>query len=162
MASVIIALGSNLGEPHKELLAAKNFLQDISTQPALYSSIFRSEPLGPSKNDFLNAVIRIQTELSPAELFEKCKYHEINRGRPSRYPKWTARIIDLDIISYDDLVIQQDTLIIPHKEYTRRLFVLLPLQEIAPDWEDPKTGTPIKKLIDRAPSIKIKRTSLTW
>lgn len=162
MASVIIALGSNLGEPHKELQAAKKFLQDLSTKPVLCSSIFRSEPLGPSKNDFLNAVIHIQTELNPAELFEKCKHHEKKRGRPSRYPKWTARTIDLDIISYDHLVVQRDTLIIPHKEYTRRLFVLLPLQEIAPEWEDPQTGTPIKKLIDRAPSIQIERTSLTW
>lgn len=162
MAKVNIALGSNLNDPHQQLIWAKKFLSSISEVPISQSSIYRSEPIGPSDNDFFNAVVTLQTGLSPEELFQLIKQQEKEQGRPSRYPKWVARTIDLDIITYDNLVLQTDTLIIPHKEYDQRLFVLLPLQEIHPDWSDPVTQQPIADLIKSAPEMRITKMELSW
>lgn len=162
MAQVIIALGSNLNDPHQQLKTALDFLVDLSTSKLKKSSIYRSEPIGPSEKDFLNAVAIIETELEPFELFEKLKEQEKKQGRPSRYPKWTARTLDLDIIAWDHLVIETDTLIIPHQEYTRRLFVLLPLKEVLPDWKDPISAQHVDELIEQAPSLEIDKTKLNW
>lgn len=162
MAQVIIALGSNLDGPHKQLKTAGKFLEDISLSPIKKSSIYRSEPVGPSENDFLNAVAVIETDLEPAQLFEKLKAQEKKQGRPSRYPKWTARTLDLDIIGWDDLVIETDTLIIPHQEYKSRLFVLLPLKDVLPDWQDPDSAQHVVELIKQAPKLDIVKTTLNW
>ncbi len=162
MAQVIIALGSNLEDPHAQLKKAKRFLESISDKEVLASPIYSSEPVGPSEQDFLNAVVVLESGLSPGELFQKLKAQEKNQGRPSRYPKWTARTIDLDIIAYDDLVLHTDSLIIPHNEYTKRLFVLLPLKDVLSDWKDPENAQRIDELIDEAPMIRISKTKLSW
>lgn len=162
MAQVVIALGSNLNDPHLQLHKAASFLEELSDSGIKTSVIYKSEPVGPSENDFLNGVIVIETKLSPKELFESLKQQEKKQGRPSRYPKWAARTIDLDIIAYDDLVIETDTLIIPHQEYTRRLFVLLPLKDVFPDWKDPVSAQHVDELIEQAPSLEIVRTTLNW
>lgn len=162
MAQVVIALGSNLNNPHQQLQKAAEFLRSISTSEIKASNIYKSEPVGPSENDFLNGVIAIQTELTPLELFDQLKAQEKKQGRPSRYPKWTARTIDLDIIAYDNLVIETDSLIIPHQEYTRRLFVLLPLSDVFPNWEDPVSAQHIDTLIEKAPSLEIEKIALNW
>lgn len=162
MAQVIIALGSNLDDPHNQLKTAKSFLESISSSKIYASSIYSSEPVGPSENDFLNAVICIQTEKKPDEVFKLLKEQEKKQGRPSRYPKWVARTIDLDIIAFDSLVLHTDTLIIPHSEYTKRLFVLLPLNDVFPNWEDPVTAQPIGELIQKASKIRITKTQLNW
>ena len=162
MAPVIIALGSNLDEPHQQLKSAKEFLTTLSISDINSSSIYRSEPVGPSEQDFLNAVIKIETNLNPSDLFKELKNQEKMQGRPSRYPKWTARTIDLDIIAYDDLVLETDTLIIPHAEYKNRLFVLLPLKEVFPDWKDIENAQPIEDMIANAPQIRIQKTKLAW
>lgn len=162
MAQVVIALGSNLENPHSQLKKAKSFLESISNQEVENSPIYTSEPVGPSEQDFLNAVAIIETGLKPEELFEQLKKQEKSQGRPSRYPKWTARTIDLDIIAYDNLVLHTDSLIIPHSEYSKRLFVLLPLRDVLPDWEDPENAQTIDELIKEAPLIRISKSKLNW
>ena len=162
MAQVVIALGSNLNNPHLQLQTAASFLDTLSEKEIRTSAIYRSEPVGPSENEFLNGVIAVETRLSPQDLFEQLKEQERQQGRPSRYPKWTARTIDLDIIAYDNLVVETDTLIIPHQEYTRRLFVLLPLKDIFPDWKDPVSAQHVDTLIEQAPELNIVRTTLNW
>lgn len=162
MAEVIVALGSNLDSPLHQLVQAKQFLESISKQEVIVSSIYQSEPVGPSESDFLNAVALITTELSPTELLEQLKLQEQRQGRPTRYPKWTARTLDLDIIAYNRLVVETDSLIIPHANYTQRLFVLLPLKDVFQNWEDPKTAQHIDKLIALAPEIRISKTNLDW
>lgn len=162
MAQIVIALGSNLNNPHQQLIEAKEFLKQISSSEILSSSIYKSEPVGPSEDDFLNAVIKIDSNLSPSQLFNKLKKQEKKQGRPSRYPKWTSRTIDLDIIAYDNLVLETDTLIIPHAEYKYRMFVLLPLKEIFPDWKDIKNALTIEEMIKKAPEIRIEKTKLAW
>lgn len=162
MAEVVIALGSNLNDPHRQLQAAATFLEEISSVKIIKSPIYRSEPVGPSEQDFLNAVAVIQTNDQPEQLFQKLKEQERAQGRPSRYPKWTARTLDLDIIAWDDLVIETDSLIIPHQEYSRRLFVLLPLKDLFPDWKDPVSAQPIDEMIEHAPELDIDQTMLNW
>jgi 2-amino-4-hydroxy-6-hydroxymethyldihydropteridine diphosphokinase len=162
MAKVIIALGSNLNDPHRQLEYALKFLTSLSNTAPLISSIYKSEPVGPSEQDFLNAVVVINSDLDPENLFKKLKEQEKKQGRPSRYPKWTSRTIDLDIIAYDDLVLETDTLIIPHAEYKNRLFVLYPLKEVLPDWCDVRDAQHIEEMISKAPQIRIKKTKLAW
>ena len=162
MAQVVIALGSNLDDPLKQLTKAKEFLASLSLEEITVSPIYQSEPIGPSDSDFLNAIAIITSELSPQELLELLKLQEQRQGRPTRYPKWTARTLDLDIIAYNRLVIETDSLIIPHADYTQRLFVLLPLKDVFQSWEDPKTAQHIDKLITLAPEIRISKTNLDW
>lgn len=162
MAEVIIALGSNLGNPHAQLSKAGKFLISISDTPPVFSPIYKSEPIGPSENEFLNAVVMINTNKAPEELFNLLKEQEKIQGRPSRYPKWTARTLDLDIIAYGDLVVETDNLIIPHAEYTHRLFVLYPLRDIRPDWTDPSSQLPIGTMVENAPTMMITRTDFEW
>lgn len=162
MAQVVIALGSNLNDPRKQLETAGLFLEELSLSAVNKSSVYKSEPIGPSENDFMNTVAVIETELEPNMLFEKLKTQEKKQGRPSRYPKWTARTLDLDIIAFDDLVIETDTLIIPHQEYKSRLFVLLPLKDVLPDWRDPVSAQHVDELIEQAPRLDIVKTTLNW
>jgi 2-amino-4-hydroxy-6-hydroxymethyldihydropteridine diphosphokinase len=162
MEQVIVAAGSNLGNRKEMLTQAGRFLEDISETPATKSSIWESEPIGPSEFPFLNSVAQIGTSLTPGELLTRLKEFERQSGRKDQHIKWGPRLLDLDIIAFGGLVIQTETLIIPHPEYTDRLFVLLPLREIAPKWTDPVTQLPIDTLIEDSADMEIQKTNLTW
>ncbi|SRR6056297_184292 len=162
MEQVIVAAGSNLGNRHEMLRQAGRFLDEISETPVLKSSVWESEPMGPSEYPFLNSVALINTAIKPHELLDKLKEFERRAGRKNQHIKWGPRLLDLDIIAYGSLVIQTETLIIPHPEYTNRLFVLLPLLDVAPEWKDPATDTPIKTLIKESAVMQIEKTNLTW
>lgn len=157
-----MALGSNLGDRHNTLKKAGQALEQISADHILKSSIWESEPLGPAKYTFLNAVVKISTEQSPHKLLSALKEYEKKAGRDLEGTKWGPRVLDLDIIAYGNLVIQQETLIIPHSEYSSRPFVLFPMKEVAPGWIDPQTGRPIDEMVKNAPRMSIQKTNLTW
>src|SRR5699024_2766115 len=125
MATVIVALGSNVGDRHKHLSDAKAFLRHFSESDRAASSIYIPKPITHATRNFYNAAIALTISDEPHALITKFKRFEAELGRPADHPKWSARTIDLVMISYDHLVIQTDTLIIPHPEFEKRLFVLI-------------------------------------
>lgn len=162
MAKVIIAAGSNLGDRKYYLQRAGDFLSDLATTPVRKSSVWESEPVGPAEYTFLNSVALVTTPLQPEDLLSKLKHFEQTLGRETKPKRWGPRILDLDIISYNNLVIQTDTLIIPHPEYQNRLFVLLPMKELLPQWTDPVSGYTIQTMVLNAPDLEIKKTDYRW
>jgi len=155
MATVIIALGSNKGDRSEEIAQARSFLSNLSDSKPRHAPIYETEPIGPSDTYYYNTVTEITTSDSPHVLVEKLKAYEQKRGRSKDDPRWSARCIDLDIIAYDDRIINENGLRIPHKEYYKRLFVLKPLQDIRPGWRDPENHTTIKELISKVPEMEI-------
>ncbi len=162
MEPVIVAVGSNLGDRLSYIQKAGVFLSNLSDKTAIKSSIWESEPVGDAKYTFLNSVARIFTSVEPRELLGRFKDFEQTCGREKNPKRWGPRVIDLDLIGYGDLVIQQEDLIIPHPEYRKRLFVLLPLQEVDDEWRDPVTGIHIEKLTEEAPRMQINKTEYDW
>jgi 2-amino-4-hydroxy-6-hydroxymethyldihydropteridine diphosphokinase len=143
--SVFIGLGSNLGNRQEMLARAiEHLLPEI--QPIAFSRIFETPPCGfADQPAFLNQVIQAHTNLSAQETLETLKRIENDLGRQPNF-RYGPRVIDLDILFFNDDVIHTGTLIIPHPELTRRAFVLLPLLDIAPDYLHPVEKKTIREL----------------
>ena len=128
-----LALGSNLGDRLKNLSAAIGQLlsgDDVTVKRA--SSVYETGPIGVvNQPDFLNAVIEVQTSLSPEKLIVRCLEIETALGRV-RHERWGPRVIDLDLLWYDDRNVATVDLSIPHPRMIERAFVLVPLAELAP------------------------------
>ncbi len=144
-----IGLGSNLKGPKGQIEKALRVLSETKDITLLsVSSFYQSRPLldipGPN---YLNAVCKIETELSAYDLLDFCQEIEENQYRV-REVKWGSRTIDLDILLYGDQIFATKRLTIPHPEMINRAFVLLPLFEIEPELKLPLLG-PLKDLLER-------------
>jgi len=161
--NVFIGIGSNIGERLDHLQEAVDRLSLLDdTVVSAVSSIYMTEPVGESEqNRFYNGVLQLETSLPPEELRRQCKIIEQELGRPDTYPRWSPRVIDLDILLYDDLIIQTETLSIPHPELHCRKFVLIPLLDIA-NPEHPALQQTILQLLecctDRSVLIKTRES----
>ena len=129
-----LGLGSNLGDRLTNLQAAVDALQ---TEPGLRvtasSRVWETAPVGgPPQPDYLNAVIRVETDLSAWDLLDAARRVEVRLGRVRR-ERWGARSLDVDILLYDDEQIDESELVVPHPRMAQRAFVLLPLLELEPD-----------------------------
>lgn len=143
-----IALGSNLGDSLRTLNQTVNRLaKSAGIEVISRSTWHKTKPIGPPQPDYLNGCIVIKTIYSPQELLMYLGSIELEFGR-ERKQRWGARTLDLDIILYNNLVIKTDTLEIPHPRMRERLFVLMPLTEIAPLWIDPISKLSISELLD--------------
>lgn len=142
MAEVYLGLGSNLGNKELNINSAIDLLASKAGIIRKVSSFYESEPWGfDSENTFKNLVLLLGTDLSPLALLNKIKEIEVQMGRVQKAAGfYTDRIIDIDILFYDSLIIHEPDLIIPHPLLTERDFVLLPLIEIAPDLKHPVFG----------------------
>lgn len=131
---VFIGLGANLKNPLEQLRQAKSAIAQLPQSSILsVSSVYQSKPIGPQNQpDFLNAALCIATEFSPQQLLAALQKIEQQQGR-QRIQHWGPRTLDLDILLFDDEVIDQPDLKIPHPEMLNRAFVLVPLAEIAPE-----------------------------
>ena len=151
MAAAYLSLGSNLGDREANVRKALDLLADRMTLMKV-SSLYETAPIGVTdQNDFINAVALIETELDPTDLLDAILDVEKIVGRV-RNLRWGSRVIDIDILIYDDVEISTLELTIPHPEMMNRAFVLIPLAEIAPDLELPwglKPSEAIGKLGDQ-------------
>lgn len=131
--SIFIALGSNLGNKEKNLKDALKLLEKKGVRVRRVSGFIRTRPYGVTDQpDFLNAVAEIETDKSPAELLQLLLQTEQEMGR-KRVRRWGERNIDLDLLLYDDRIIDLPELKVPHPDMQNRDFVLYPLAQIAPD-----------------------------
>ena len=148
IATAYIALGSNIGDREKNLNSAIEMLkQKDGVEVTAVSSYINTAPVGyTDQPDFLNAVVEATTTLSPQELLLVCSDIEKDLKR-ERIIHWGPRTIDLDVLLYDDLVLNDPNLIIPHPRMHEREFVLKPLKEIAPKAFHPVLGKTIEDII---------------
>jgi 2-amino-4-hydroxy-6-hydroxymethyldihydropteridine diphosphokinase len=133
MARAYLSIGSNLGGRVENCVIAVARLSRSRDVDVLgVSSVYETEPWGKSDQpDFMNVVVELDTEMAPRALLEACKEIEEVMGRvPGE--RWGPRVIDLDILLYEDRVLQDEDLIVPHPRMHQRRFVLQPLAEIAP------------------------------
>lgn len=142
-----VGLGSNLDDPHHQLQRAFVALGNLpDTSMTARSSLYRSAPLGyADQPDFVNAVARIETALSPRSLLKSLLDIEHEHGRERTFRN-APRTLDLDILLYDDLRMHEHGLTIPHSQMHLRAFVLQPLLEIAPDANIPGFGSALHAL----------------
>jgi len=147
MNEVILLSGSNLGHIDSNLKFAFGKLQDIGTI-IKFSKVYSSQAWGfDSDNDFLNQCIKMETALKPVELLKALKEIEVKAGRVKNASGYEDRILDIDILFYEDKVIQEPGLEIPHPRLHLRAFTLYPLAEIAPDLIHPVFKLSIVELI---------------
>ena len=144
-----IALGSNLGEPLSTLEKA---LETLDRTPGIHpiarSPWYLTKPIGPPQPDYINGCVVVRTTLAPLQLLDALLDIEAQYGRV-RGERWGARTLDLDLILFDDVVMDTPRLQIPHPRMSERAFVLCPLADIALDWIDPVTQKTVAQLLEQ-------------
>ena len=134
MSKVFLGLGTNLGNRESNLREAVKKTEEHIGRVLNASSIYETPPWGfDAETDFFNMVIHVETDLSPSELLNKIATIESMLGRERNQDRYTSRVIDIDILFYDDLVSDEKGLKIPHRLLHERKFVLVPLRELAPE-----------------------------
>ena len=153
MPKLYLLLGGNLGDRILYLQQARESIAaqvgSITRESALYETAAWGKTDQPS---FLNQVLEVETILSPEQVLQTINLIEHDLGR-ERLEHWGARVIDIDILFYDDLVQQTQRLTIPHPQLHLRRFTLLPLHEIAPDLQHPALQQSITQLLERCPDV---------
>lgn len=135
MSQVYIGLGSNLSDPQRQIKSAISEINELENCTITQvSSLYFSRPMGPQDQpDYMNAVVEIATSNSPLALLDQLQAIENRAGRVRKNDRWGARILDLDILLFDQLTLNCARLTVPHYGLKLREFVLLPLAEIAPN-----------------------------
>ncbi len=138
MNTVYFLLGANLGEPQKQLELAEKEIRQRVGQIQRASNVYESVAWGVTEQpNFLNQVIEVTTELDALQTLDLIQSIEKDLGRV-RLTKWGARIIDIDILYFNEEIIEVERLIVPHPYIQDRRFTLVPLNELAPDFIHPK------------------------
>lgn len=166
MTTAFIALGANLGEPLRTLGWAREELAALGTVTGA-SRLYRTAPVGgpPGQPPYFNAALRLETRLSPAALLAALHAAEDRAGR-TRQQRWEARILDLDLILYGDLISEgedpQAGPVLPHPHAWDRAFVLAPLADLDPQRPHPRTGETVAQALTRVGMAGIELVSEDW
>jgi 2-amino-4-hydroxy-6-hydroxymethyldihydropteridine diphosphokinase len=154
-----LGLGSNVGDRAAHLGAAVAALREHGVEVEAVSSLYETEPVGEilDQPDFLNAAVRIRTELEPEALLDLCKAIEVEQGRMLGGQRHGPRPLDLDLLLLGGLELRTDRLTLPHPQVTSRRFVLEPLLELDPELALPD-GTPLgAALAELAPGQQVEK-----
>ncbi len=146
---VFIGIGSNLGERKDNCREARQKISELpDTRVVAASSYYESEPHGNAKTWFVNSVIEIETEFSPPDLLKQTKAIEEAMGRRRvKGKKWGSRVIDLDILLFNNEILNKRNLKLPHPRLAERKFVLAPLAELAPQLVHPSLNLTISQML---------------
>ncbi|TKC13920.1 2-amino-4-hydroxy-6-hydroxymethyldihydropteridine diphosphokinase [Robertmurraya kyonggiensis] len=150
MNRAFLAIGTNIGDRYQNIDDCLTLLHEHPhIELVRASSIYETDPVGYTEQDpFLNMVIEVKTALAPSELLDSCLEIEHSLGR-KRIIRWGPRVIDLDILLYNQENIETDKLFVPHPRMQERAFVLIPLLEISPNEKLPRTNQPLRKCLDK-------------
>lgn len=149
MAKVYLLLGGNLGDRPLYLQQARTSIAAQVGQLTRSSNLYETAAWGKTDQPaFLNQVLEVQTAQTPAQVLQSINTIEQELGRV-RQEHWGARVIDIDILFYDNLVLQSQRLTIPHPQLHLRRFTLLPLAELTPELVHPVLGESIKQLLEK-------------
>lgn len=156
MTTVYISFGSNMGDREQQISDALNLLDNVrDTSVKCVSSLYETAPVGGvEQDDFLNGIAEITTQLSPLELLDEIQAIELKLNRVRKI-HWGPRTIDLDIVLFGAEVIDRERLKIPHPFMHERSFVLIPLNEVAPDAVHPTMNKKISELVTMDPDVRI-------
>jgi 2-amino-4-hydroxy-6-hydroxymethyldihydropteridine diphosphokinase len=156
-AQCAIALGSNLGD---SLSIVKDALKILAQTPGItlkaHSSWYQTAPVGPPQPDYLNGCALLDVQLTPQEVLETLLRIEAQFGRV-REERNGPRTLDLDLLLFDDLILDIPNLQLPHPRMRDRAFVLVPLAEIAPNWVEPVSGKAIAQLVQTLDCSGVRR-----
>ncbi len=148
--NVFLGIGTNLGDRESNLKEAMVRIEESLGEILAASSVYETEPWGfKSKDQFLNMIVYIRTDLRPSGLLGRILMIEALMGRIRDDREYKSRIIDIDILLYDNEIIDGSTLVIPHPRLHERRFVLVPLCEIAPERIHPVFGKSFESLLKK-------------
>ena len=163
MSNVYILLGSNLGDQLSNLQEACSFLKAKSIKVIASSPLYRTKAWGNvNQDDFLNVILDVETKLDANELLTELLAIEIMMGRVRGQLQWMPRLIDIDILYFNDEIIQLPHLKIPHPYIAERRFTLIPLNDLAPNFIHPKLNLSNNKLLQKCEDkSEVVKTNLT-
>jgi 2-amino-4-hydroxy-6-hydroxymethyldihydropteridine diphosphokinase len=149
MKIVFLGIGTNLGNRESNLEQAVARIEEYVGPVLDSSSIYETEPWGfQAKDEFLNKVVKVETELTPSEILERILIIESIMGRVRSKERYSSRLIDIDILICEDMIIDEENLKIPHPLLHQRRFVLVPLCEVASDMIHPVLKKSISDLLE--------------
>ena len=150
MAKVYLLLGGNLGDRSSFIQKSEQLINSELGKIIIKSSIYETEPWGfQHEQNFYNRVVVINTKLKPQELLKKIHTIENNLGRKRGNHQYSSRTVDIDILFYDDMILNENDLIIPHSQLHNRRFVLEPLCEIKPEFIHPLMNVSVSELLSQ-------------
>ena len=163
MSNVYILLGSNLGDQLSNLQEACSFLKAKSIKVIASSPIYRTKAWGNvNQDDFLNVILNVETKLDANQLLNELLAIEILMGRVRGQLQWMPRLIDIDILYFNDEIIQLPNLKIPHPYIAERRFTIIPLNDLAPNFIHPKLNLSNNKLLQKCvDKSEVVKTNLT-
>jgi 2-amino-4-hydroxy-6-hydroxymethyldihydropteridine diphosphokinase len=153
-----LGLGTNVGDREAQLRGAIEALRDHGVTVEAISSTYETEPVGEylDQPDFLNAAVRIRTDLEPEALLDLCKAIEVEGGRIFGGPRHGPRALDVDLLLLGEVELETERLTLPHAQATSRRFVLVPLLELDPGLALPD-GTALADALERIEGERVER-----